>query len=56
MASRDTLQQRPLTWPDRRDGLSYLFSPLESAQKENKPLTVVRNSDTRNMRTTPLET
>jgi ferric-dicitrate binding protein FerR (iron transport regulator) len=55
MASRDTLQTRQLTWPDRRDGLAYLFSPLESAQSENKPLTVVRNPATRTFRPTPLE-
>jgi hypothetical protein len=55
MASRDTLQIRQLTWPDRRDGLAYLLSPLESTQKDNKPLTVVRNSDTRRLRITPLE-
>jgi hypothetical protein len=55
MASPSTLQIRELTWPDRRDGLAYLFSPLESAQKENKPLTVVRSPETRRLRNTPLE-
>ena len=55
LASRDTLQIRQLTWPDRRDGLAYLFSPLESAPKENKPLTVVRNPTNRSLRPTPLE-
>jgi hypothetical protein len=55
MASRDTLGFRALTWPDRRDGLAYLFSPLESAKEENKPLTVVRNPETRSLRVTPLE-
>jgi len=55
-ASRDTLQTRQLTWPDRRDGLAYLFSPLESAApKENKPLTVVRNAETRNFRAAAFE-
>jgi hypothetical protein len=55
VASRDTLQIGPLTWPYRRDGLSYLFSPLEQAAKENKPLTVVRNVETRSLRPTLLE-
>jgi hypothetical protein len=55
MASRDTLEIRRLTWPDRRDGLAYLFSPLESSQQDNKPLAVVRNPDTRRLRMTPLE-
>lgn len=54
-ASRDTLAQRQLTWPDRRDGLALLISPLESAKEENKPLTVARNPETRSLRTTPLE-
>jgi concanavalin A-like lectin/glucanase superfamily protein/FecR-like protein len=57
LASRETLQKKQLTWPDRRDGLSYLFSPLESGpNKDNKPLTVVRNADTRDFRVTALET
>ncbi len=55
MASPGTLELRKLTWPDRRDGLAYLFSPLESLKEENKPLTVVRNPDTRSLRATPLE-
>ncbi|HEY2413312.1 MAG TPA: LamG-like jellyroll fold domain-containing protein [Pirellulaceae bacterium] len=55
MASRETQQIRTLTWPYRRDGLAYLFSPLESAPKENKPLTVVRDAETRSFRTTLLE-
>jgi hypothetical protein len=54
-ASHDTLQIRDLTWPYRRDGLAYLFSPLEQTPKENKPLTVVRDVESRNFRTTPLE-
>jgi hypothetical protein len=53
--SRQTLQIRDMTWPYRRDGLAYLFSPLESASKENKPLTVVRDTETRGFKTTPLE-
>lgn len=55
VASKTTLQIGPLTWPYRRDGLAYLFSPLEQGPKENKPLTVVRDSETRSFRTTPLE-
>jgi hypothetical protein len=54
-ASRETQQIRTLTWPYRRDGLAYLFSPLESTPKENKPLTVVRDAETRSFRTSPLE-
>jgi hypothetical protein len=55
-ASRDTLQISQLTWPYRRDGLSYLFSPLESSPaKDNKPLHVVRHAETRSLRPTPLE-
>lgn len=48
LASRDTLQTRQLTWPDRRDGLAYLFSPLEGA-RENKPLMMARNPETRQL-------
>jgi Concanavalin A-like lectin/glucanases superfamily/FecR protein len=55
LASRDTLQIRQLTWPDRRDGLSYLFSPLEPTAKDNKPLMVARHPDTRHLRLTELE-
>jgi hypothetical protein len=55
MASRETQQIRTLTWPYRRDGLSYLFSPLESSAKENKPLTVVRDAETRSLKPTLLE-
>jgi hypothetical protein len=45
LASRDTLQIRQLTWPDRRDGLAYLYSSLEQANE--KPLMVSRNPETR---------
>jgi hypothetical protein len=55
LASREALQIRTMTWPYRRDGLAYLFSPLESTPKENKPLTVVRDAETKSFRTTPLE-
>jgi hypothetical protein len=55
LASRDTLEQRPLTWPARRDGLAYLISPLETAPKDNKPLTVARHPQTRQLNFTPLE-
>jgi len=55
MASHETLQIRQLTWPYRRDGLQYLFSPLESTPKENKPLNVVRNVETRSFRPAILE-
>jgi hypothetical protein len=54
MASRDTLQIRQLTWPDRRDGLAYLFSPLETT-KDEKPLTVSRSPETRRLSFTSLE-
>lgn len=55
LASRDNLQIRQLTWPDRRDGLSYLFSPLESTPKDNKPLMVARHPQTRHLRLTELQ-
>jgi hypothetical protein len=48
LASRDTLQLRQLTWPDRRDGLAYLFSPLES-DGGNKPAMMARNPETRRL-------
>jgi concanavalin A-like lectin/glucanase superfamily protein/FecR-like protein len=54
MASRDTYGIRKLAWPDRRDGLAYLVSPLEP-QKENKPLTVARSPETHRLRGTLLE-
>ena len=56
LASPDTLQIRQLTWPDRRDGLSYLFSPLEKTPMEDKPLTVARNPETRDFRFTSFAT
>lgn len=52
LASRDTFQIRDLTWPDRRDGLSYLFSPLTN---DSKPLAVVRHPETRHLRVMALE-
>ena len=55
LASRDTLQIRQLMWPDRRDGLAYLYSPLEAAENENKPLMLARNPETRRLRPTELE-
>ncbi len=55
LASRDTLQIRQLTWPDRRDGLSYLFSPLETSDDTAKPLMVSRSPETRHLRPTLLE-
>jgi hypothetical protein len=53
LASRDTLQRKQLMWPDRRDGLAYLLSPLEVT--DNKPLMMARHQDTRNLRLTGLE-
>jgi len=56
IAARDVLQTRQLIWPDRRDGLTYLLSPLETCEPDNdKPLMVARNPDTRNMRVAALE-
>src|SRR5947208_16445383 len=54
-ASRDTFQNRQLAWPDRRDGLAYLFSPLEKAPDLDQPLTVVRHPDTHDLRFSPME-
>lgn len=54
-ASRDMFQNRQLMWPDRRDGLAYLFSPLEKAPDLDKPLTLVRHPDTRDLRYSPME-
>jgi ferric-dicitrate binding protein FerR (iron transport regulator) len=55
-ASHRALQVRQLTWPDRRDGLTYLLSPLEKCEPDNdKPLMVARNPLTRNLRVTQLE-
>jgi hypothetical protein len=55
LASRDTLQIRQLMWPDRRDGLAYLFSPLETRDDGKKPLSVARHPETRDLRVTTLE-
>jgi len=56
VASRDALQTRQLTWPDRRDGLTYLCSPLETSEPDNdKPLSVARNPETRKLRVAALE-
>jgi len=55
-ASRDTFQNRQLMWPDRRDGLAYLFSPLEKAAPDlDKPLTLARHPETRDLRFSPME-
>jgi hypothetical protein len=55
MFSRDALQIRQLTWPDRRDNLVYLFSPLETCEPDNdKPLMVARNPESRNLRVAEL--
>jgi hypothetical protein len=55
LASGDNFQRRQLTWPDRRDGLAYLISPLETAPKDNKPLTMARHPETRRLDFTQLE-
>jgi hypothetical protein len=55
LASRDTLQLRQLTWPDRRDGLAYLLSPLETTPKDGKPLMLARHPETRSLRRTDLQ-
>jgi hypothetical protein len=56
LASRDKLELKNLTWPDRRDGLSFLLSPLEAAKNDNKPLTMERSPETRRLRPAALET
>lgn len=55
LASRDTLQIRQVTWPDRRDGLAFLLSPLESRPEQGKPLVVARHPQTRHLRLASLE-
>jgi len=55
LASRDTLQIRQVTWPDRRDGLAFLLSPLQSPPEQGKPLVVARHPQTRHLRLAALE-
>lgn len=55
LASKDTLQIRQVTWPDRRDGLAFLVSPLETAVEQGKPLVVARHPQTRHLRLAALE-
>jgi hypothetical protein len=54
-ASRDTLQIRQVMWPDRRDGLAYLLSPLEKDEDGKAPLVVARNPETRHLQLAALE-
>jgi hypothetical protein len=55
LASRDTLQIRQVSWPDRRDGLAFLLSPLESRPEQGKPLVVARHPQTRHLCLASLE-
>jgi len=54
-ASRDTLQIRQVMWPDRREGLAYLLSPLEKNEDGKAPLVVARNPETRHLQLASLE-
>ena len=53
--SRDALQIRQLTWPDRRDSIVFLYSRLETCEPDNdKPLMVTRNPGSRALQVTEL--
>lgn len=54
VASADVLHVRTLAWPDRREDLVYLYTPLETFG-QHRPLMAARNPLSGNLRQTDLE-
>jgi hypothetical protein len=53
LATKDKLHVRTLEWPQRRDALAYLLSPLETIDR--LPLMAARNPASGNLRQTELQ-